>query len=192
MPFPYTNPFSKSTGCKRLSSSPLHWIRNFEIFEICSPLKTYHRVEGKICLRLNFEILDLSCFCVTIFTTAICCGQDDWMMIGSKSKRHTHSSVLTVLVQVCRVGARSEMVRLSHCAPVRLLPMATAAAEFLGQMWRWHFPTETAYLKWMCEMKLETYKYNQIHLYVRVVEVPGMYPWYSAIGREIRGPEKWI
>lgn len=112
------------------------------------------------------------------------------MMIGSKSKPHTHSSVLTVPVQVCRVGGRSEMVRLSHCAPVRLLPMATAAAEFLGQMWCWRFPTETAYLKWMCEMKLETYKYNQIHLYMRVVEVPCMYLWYSAIGRDIRGPEK--
>ena len=37
-------------------------------------------------------------------------------MLDAKSKPHTHSSVMIVLVQVCRVGGRSEMVRLSHCA----------------------------------------------------------------------------
>ena len=81
--FPHTNPFSKSTGCKSLSSSPLHWISQFWDFEICLPLKRYHRVEGKICLRLNFENLDLTS-ASQYFTTAICCGQDDWMMIGFK------------------------------------------------------------------------------------------------------------
>lgn len=33
--------------------------------------------------------------------------------------------------QVSRIGRRSEIVRLSHSSPVRLLPMATSAAEQL-------------------------------------------------------------
>ena len=39
--------------------------------------------------------------------------------------------------QVSRVGRRSEIVRLSHSSPVRLLPMATAAAELLGLLGGW-------------------------------------------------------
>lgn len=38
-------------------------------------------------------------------------------------------------LKVSRVGRRSEIVRLSHSSPVRLLPMATAAAERSGTAW---------------------------------------------------------